>query len=378
MSPRLRRTAGIAGAAVILALLVWRLWPRGEASIGANTPVAAADGSVQLAASQIQALGIALGRAERASHVPLPGLLAQTQAPLGASQQVSSPWAGTVSAVLVQEGEIVQAGQPVLRLRSPEGLRAAADLARARSDAALAQRQAQRDAQLLAEGIIAAARQQQSQAQAQAAQAELARAREALTGVRASLAGHGEIELLAPISGRVLRRFVAPGDALTPQQPALQIADPDQLEIRFGVPASLRGALRPGLPLQLADGSHAQVVAIGADLDPASQQIPVRARLQTPGTHVAGERFEVTLLLPAPPAALALPRSALLPDGEAHLAYWRNGDRFHAVRIAQVLGSAGDTVVVMAPGLTPGAEVAIRGTAALKALLPTPTSSTAR
>lgn len=377
MSPRLRRTAGIAGAAVILALLVWRLWPRGEASIGANTPVAAADGSVQLAASQIQALGIALGRAERASHVPLPGLLAQTQAPLGASQQVSSPWAGTVSAVLVQEGEIVQAGQPVLRLRSPEGLRAAADLARARSDAALAQRQAQRDAQLLAEGIIAAARQQQSQAQAQAAQAELARAREALTGVR-SLAGHGEIELLAPISGRVLRRFVAPGDALTPQQPALQIADPDQLEIRFGVPASLRGALRPGLPLQLADGSHAQVVAIGADLDPASQQIPVRARLQTPGTHVAGERFEVTLLLPAPPAALALPRSALLPDGEAHLAYWRNGDRFHAVRIAQVLGSAGDTVVVMAPGLTPGAEVAIRGTAALKALLPTPTSSTAR
>ncbi|MCR6495241.1 biotin/lipoyl-binding protein [Thermomonas sp. S9] len=120
MSPRLRRAAGIAGAAAILALLGWRLWPRSEATAAAAAPAAAPDGSVQLAPSQVQGLGIALAPVRRADRVPVTGLPAQTEAPLEASQQVASPWAGTVSALLVHEGEQVRAGQPVLRLRSPD------------------------------------------------------------------------------------------------------------------------------------------------------------------------------------------------------------------------------------------------------------------
>lgn len=112
------------------------------------------DGSVTRAPSQQQALGIELGKIEPAASVPLPGLLAETQAPLGASQQVASPWAGTVTALLVEEGEHVQAGQPVLRLRSAEALRASADLTQARSEAELARQHAERDAPLFSEGII--------------------------------------------------------------------------------------------------------------------------------------------------------------------------------------------------------------------------------
>ncbi|MFN7183671.1 MAG: efflux RND transporter periplasmic adaptor subunit [Thermomonas haemolytica] len=377
MSPRLRRGAAVAGAAVILALLGWRLWPRSEITAAAAAPAAAPDGSVQLAPSQVQGLGIALAPVQRADSVPVPGLPAQTEAPLEASQQVASPWAGTVSALLVHEGEQVRAGQPVLRLRSPEALRAGAELARAGSEADVASRQARRDAQLLAEGIIPAARSEQSQAQARAAQAELARARDALGGARVRLAEGGEIALLAPIAGKVLRRMVRPGDALQAQEPALLIADPARLDIGFAVAAGLRAQLAPGLRVALADGSAARVAAIGADLDPASQQVPVRARFKDPAGHVPGERFAVTLLLPAPADALAIPAQALLPDGERHVAYARDGDRFRAVRITRVLGNDGVHAVVQAPTLRPGMDVVTRGTAALKALLPTPAAAPA-
>ena len=378
MSPRLRRAAGIAGAAAFLVLLGWRLWPRSETTSAAAAPPAAApDGSVQLAPSQVQGLGIALAPVRRADSVPVTGLPAQTEAPLEASQQVASPWAGTVSALLVHEGEQVRAGQPVLRLRSQEALRAGADLARAGSEADVASRQARRDAQLLAEGIIPAARSEQSQAQARAAQAELARARDALGGARVRLAEGGEIALLAPISGKVLRRMVRPGDALLAQEPALLIADPARLDIGFAVAAGLRAQLAPGLRVALADGSAARVAAIGADLDPASQQVPVRARFEDPAGHVPGERFAVTLLLPAPADALAIPAQALLPDGERHVAYARDGDRFRAVRITRVLGNDGVHAVVQAPTLRPGMDVVTRGTAALKALLPTPAAAPA-
>lgn len=369
---RLRSVVGGISAAVILGLLGWRLWPRSEV-VAPSTPITPApDGSVRLAPSQVQGLGIALASVQRATDIPVTGLPAQTEAPLEASQQLASPWDASVVSVLIDVGQTVRPGQPVLRLHSPEGLRAGAELTRAQSEAELALRQARRDAQLLAEGIIPATRSEQSQAQARAAEAELARARNAVGGIRIRLAEGGTIELLAPIAGKVLRRMVRPGDALSAHQPALLIADPARLDLAVSVPATLRTRLAPGLRLTLPDGRTARIAAVGADLDPASQQVPVRARFDDPSGHVAGERILVTLLLPAPAGALTLPAQALLPDGEQHVVFVRTGDRFRAVRISRVLGNDGTHAVVLAPALQPGAEVAIRGTAALKALLPPP------
>ena len=370
MSTRLRRALGATAMLLVLALVGWRLWPRTEAPAEAAAPQADADGSLRLAPSQVTGLGIGLARTTAAVSVPLPGLAAQAQAPLDASQQVASPWPGTVVALLVDEGEEVRAGQPVLRLRSLDAMRATAELARAQAEADAARRQARRDAALLSEGIIAASRNEQSLASARGAQAELARASEALSGTRTRIAGRGEVELLAPISGRVLRRSVAAGQSLSSQQEALLIADPRRLDLVVGIPAAYRGRLRPGLPLALADGGRATLVAVGADLDPASQRVRARARFDDASAHLAGERFEATLHLPAPEGAIALPRAALLPEGDGHVAFRRDGDRFRRVPIATLLGVDGEVAVVLAPALRPGVEVAVRGTAALKAMLP--------
>ena len=104
MSTRLRRALGTTAMLLVLALVGWRLWPRTEAPAEAAAPRADADGSLRLAPSQVTGLGIALARTAAAASVPLPGLAAQAQAPMDASQQVASPWPGTVVALLVDEG----------------------------------------------------------------------------------------------------------------------------------------------------------------------------------------------------------------------------------------------------------------------------------
>ena len=93
--------------------------------------------------------------------IPLDGLPAQTVAPLSASAQVVAPYGGVVTRVLVDEGAAVRQGQALARIQSKDVLASQADLARARTEAAVAAAQARRDATLLAEGIIPATRNEQ-------------------------------------------------------------------------------------------------------------------------------------------------------------------------------------------------------------------------
>ena len=59
-----------------------------------------------------------------------------------------------------------------------------------------------------------------------------------------------------------------------------------------------------------------------------------------------------------------------LPVYMLHQYEEHDGDRFRRVPIATLLGVDGEVAVVLAPALRPGVEVAVRGTAALKAMLP--------
>ena len=106
-------------------------------------------GRITLSAAQLKNLGITQAVAKAASVVPITGLPAQITAPLAASTEVTVPYAGVVTQVLVDEGAQVQRGQPMLRLQSRELVTVQAELARARAEAGVAQQQAGRDAVLL-------------------------------------------------------------------------------------------------------------------------------------------------------------------------------------------------------------------------------------
>lgn len=352
------------------------------------------DGSVVLSTVQLRAQGVEMAPVGATDVLMVEGLMAQAMVPLAASAQVVAPYGGVVTRLLVDEGTQVRQGQALARIQSQDVLSAEAELARARTEANTARLQAQRDAALLAEGIIAAARHEQSQARAAAAQSTLQQAQGALARLRPVAGGSaGEYELLAPISGQVVRRQVGPGQAVAALEAAFVLAAPGQLDIFFSVPLRLRSDLHPGLNVRLPDGSLALVQAVGADADASSQSLRVRARLQAAEgealPYAAGQQMRVSLLLPAPAHTLVVPTSALLPAGAGHVVFVAQSQadtqpaqvRIRAVAV-QLLGesTAGSAVRALpaadvggsAPPLAAGMQVVTRGTALLKSMIPMP------
>ena len=355
---------------------------------------AAADGSVFLNAAQLRAQTVETLALRTATALHVDGLPAQAMPSLAASSQVAVPYAGVVTAILVDEGARVRSGQALARIQSKDVLAAETDLARTRTEAATAALQARRDATLFAEGIIAAARNEQSQARSAAAQSELQQAHGALARLRPVRGGQaGEYELLAPMAGQVMRHQLNQltlGQAVAALETVFVVAESGQLDISFSAPLRLRPELRPGLEVRLPDGSSAHVVAVGTDVDPASQSLRVRARMDAgqAGQYAAGQQFSVTLLLAAPAGSFIIPSSALLPAHTGYLLYVAepvteanaNGMRIRAVHV-QLMGQNGtDSVVRVAPtGIQPaasqaslavGMQVVTRGTALLKAMIP--------
>ncbi|KGM52876.1 hypothetical protein N792_01170 [Lysobacter concretionis Ko07 = DSM 16239] len=365
------RTGLILGGAVLAAALAWVLLrpsvppqPRAVAA-----PVAAADASVQLTAQQERSLGIAVEPSTQATSVPLTGLPAEATPPLDASTHVAVPFAGVVTRVLVDEGTPVKRGQPMLRLHSRELLAARAELIRSSSEAGTARRQADRDAQLVADGIIPASRHERSRAQATAADAAHDHARRLLSQVSIPADASGDYELTAPQDGLVLRRNVVPGQSMEAMSPAFVIADASHLDITFTAPLSSGMQLRPGLAVDLPDGTVARIVAIGAQTDIASQSLRVRARSTDATALVAGQQFAVSVRLPAPQEALRVPSRALLPHGDRQLLFVQEETGYRGV-VVDALGSDNSHTVVLAPGLQAGARVVVRGTSALRTLAP--------
>lgn len=168
-----------------------------------TAPQVDAQGRVTLRPAQLRNLGITAVAATAATVVPIAGVPARITAPLAASTEVTLPYAGVVTRVLVDEGQDVRRGQPLLRVQSREAVAVQAELARAQAEAGLAGRQAGRDAQLLAEGLITQARAQESATRVQVARANVAQASAQMAQLRPYAAGlPGEFVLLAPQSGR--------------------------------------------------------------------------------------------------------------------------------------------------------------------------------
>lgn len=361
----------VALTALLAALIWWLQSPVAVEPGSANSaPVADEQGRVQLNPAQRDALGIDVVAAVAAQDVPIVGLPAEAMPPLASSTQVSVPYSGVVTRVLVDEGETVRESQPMLRLQSRDLIAARGELARALAESRVATEKASRDSKLAQEGIISAARRDESVARAAAAKASLGEAQAMLSQLHPAADGMpGEYEVLAPQAGRVLRRNVSPGEALQAMAPAFVISASDELDIVFNAPVALHAELRAGQVILLPDGSQGQVVAIGADTDGATQTLRVRARASAPVALLAGQQIEVSLLLPAPPDAVTVPVSALLSHADREVLYVEEDNAFRGI-IVERLGGDHDNAVVRGTGLVPGARVVRRGGSVLKTLAP--------
>lgn len=115
-----------------------------------------------------------------------------------------------------------------------------------------------------------------------------ARAKEAAADAAYMRTTVGKCSIHAPFAGRVAKREAAPFEYVTPGKPLLEILDTGTLEVKLIVPSRWLATLKPGATFtvhvdDLGKDYPAQVVRLGARIDPVSQTVSISGRIQ--GRH---------------------------------------------------------------------------------------------
>jgi RND family efflux transporter MFP subunit len=231
---------------------------------------------------------------------------------------VSTKLMGTVTAVLVKEGDAVRAGQTLVQIDARDLAAKANQVAASIADAEAMQQEAAAHAARFAALYADSAA---SKAQYDAAQTGLARAN---AGLRAARAGAAELEAVssyasvrAPFNGLVTMRFADPGTFAAPGAPLLTVQDVSSLRLSASAPAdAVRGLTRGQQIAARLDGQPVTATIEGIVPAGAGNLFIVNAIIANrAGTYRAGSA--VTLELPlGTKTAIVVPLAALVRDGD--------------------------------------------------------------
>jgi RND family efflux transporter MFP subunit len=286
---------------------------------------------------------------------------------------LSAQTSGRVTAIDVDVGDGVVAGQALLRLSVVEqqaGVDAARAALRAAEAAAVeAERNYRRFASLAKDDYVSRAQLDQVRAARDAANAtrDAARAQLSSAGQNADYT-----RVLAPYAGIIAARSVEPGEAVAPGEPLLTMYAPEDLRIEVRVPQSDADAIRaqPSARVVFDDGTavDARQVVVYPSADPSSHSVPVRVLLPRMDAVIApGSTAKVVFSIADDRKALRIPETAIARRGEIAGVYVLK-DGSLTLRQLRLGAREGDTIEVLA-GLRPGEVVARDPEAALQALI---------
>ncbi|MEW6312511.1 MAG: efflux RND transporter periplasmic adaptor subunit [Pseudomonadota bacterium] len=327
-----------------------------------------------VSAAQMQALGITTTTLQAQSGAVRASFPAEVVIPPDAEQVISSPVAGMVAQLLVQQNQRVGKGTPLLRIASPEFGQLQLQLLQANSRATLARQATQREQQLFDEGIIPQRRVQEAQASLKEAEAVLSQARAALRMAGMSSAAVDEIAtsgnpqdsltLAATQAGVVTQIAVKPGQRVDPATPLLHVAQTGMLVLDIQVPVTGSAGWKPGTRLGVQGRDlTARIVSASPAVAPGSQTVVLRAIIESKAGQVRPGEF-LTAELPAQGGGWDLPLSAMAHDGKQAYVFVRTADGFEA-RPVTVSASAGQRVQVQG-ALKAGEQVAVSNVVVLK------------
>lgn len=255
--------------------------------------------------------------------------------------------------------------------------------ASARHDYAAAQ--AKRYDKLLQTGSVSVVAEEAKQQERQVAEAGLASAsanldasRQELARIRADREGLGKqranLRLIAPVDGLVVSRKADPGTTVVAGQPVVEVIDPKSLwvNVRFNQLAS--SGLAPGLPARIVLRSDSersvtgQVQRVEPLADAVTEETLAKVTFDAlpEPLRVIGELAEVTVALPAVPAAPVVP-NASVQRVEGRLGVWRIDDGALGFAPAKVGAADLDGLVQVHGGVKAGEQVVVYSQRALDA-----------
>jgi len=345
---------GRTGSAAAALLLTTALLLNGCAA-GPGTAEAKAadkDGKTEKAADAVPVEAVAASRrAVAASYTGTAALEAR------AESQVVAKTSGVALAVLVEEGQQVRAGQPLVRL-DPDRAR----LAVAQSEAQMRklENNFQRAQKLIGQQMVSAADVDQIRYDL-----ENARAQYRLATLELSYT-----TVVAPISGVIASRSIKTGNFVQINTPIFRIVDNSRLEATLNVPERELATLRPGQPVTLlADALPGKsfpgtVDRISPVVDAGSGTFRVVSGFGEDAEGLQPGMFgRIRIDYDQRTDALVVPRLALLDDGEPAVFRVRAGK---VARVPVTLGYAEGPWVEIREGLAPGDLVVTAGKVALR------------
>ncbi|PSD47147.1 efflux transporter periplasmic adaptor subunit [Stenotrophomonas maltophilia] len=342
------RRSGICAAALLISTSLLL----GGCAAGPNSEAKAAETKEEKKVDAVPVeVAVASHRAVAASYTGTAALEPR------AESQVVAKTSGVALAVLVEEGQRVTAGQPLVRL-DPDRAR----LAVAQSEAQMRklENDYQRAQKLVVQQLVSAASVDQLRYDL-----ENVRAQYRLATLELSYT-----TVVAPISGVIASRSIKTGNFVQINTPIFRIVDNSRLEATLNVPERELATLRAGQPVTLAaDALPGQSFAGTVDriapvVDSGSGTFRVVSAFDG-ATHALqpGMFGRIRIDYDQRADALVVPRLALLDDGEPAVFRVREGK---VARVPVKLGYAEGPWVEIRDGLAAGDQVVTAGKVALR------------
>lgn len=309
---------------------------------------------------------------EPAARAPLPGAVyvvhdttidatfdaAGIAAPLQQAT-LSTKLMATVTAVLVTEGDVVAAGQPLVRLDARElsakSAQVAASVAEAQAMHRDATTQANRIRALYSDSAA-------TRAQLDAVETGLARAEAGLRTANAAASELGAVSsyavIRAPFAGIVTKRYVDPGAFASPGSPLVAVQDASRLRITASATPDAARGLRRGQSLAATiEGRPVRAVIEGVVPAQAGNLYTINALVPNAGHGILAGSTASLAIPTGERAALVVPSSALTREGDLTGVMLRtaSGDERRWVRLGAVSGE----IVEVSAGLRPGDRVIV-------------------
>lgn len=288
------------------------------AACGADHP----DAPARVAASVPEGEAFTVSATPRIAYLHAAGIVRPF-----ADATLSTKLMGSVTEVLVQEGDAVRRGQPLLRIDArdlgAQRRQVEAGLAEAEAVLAEAELHVRRMRALYAEEAA-------PRAQLDAAETGYTRALAAVAAARASadeLAAVSSYSVLrAPFDGVVVRRMVDPGSFAAPGAPLLTVQDPRRLRVTVSASPDAVGQVKAGDRVA-ADIEGRTVSALVEGVVPASAGLfTVNAIVENSDATLPSTGAASLALPQGMRTSIVVPSRAIRRQGELVGVYLRQGD----------------------------------------------------
>jgi RND family efflux transporter MFP subunit len=292
------------------------------------------------------------------------------------SVEVKSTVAGTLTARMAQEGDIVHQGAVLATLDDTSQTAAVRQSIAALEQAQVAQTQAGEAldrAEALRENVSRMVLEDARHAMVRADQ-EVGRLRALVDQAQFLLT---KFSIVAPIAGTVLKRNVDPGQVVDLSTPLFTLADLSDLVVETNVDELYATQIKVGMPalLQLTGATITQaghVTFVAPVVDAGTGGLAVKIAFDTPQSAPVGLTVTANIIVDRQDKAISAPRAAIVTSGQDHSVFVVTADgKAHkmpvtvidwpAERLLVTDGlKARDRLIVDANGLADGKSVKVK------------------